>query len=51
MMDEILSNLDFIFVYMDDTLVASRSLEEHTEHFRELLRQLTTHDLIMHPNK
>ena len=38
MMDEILSDLDYLFVYMDDVLVASRSMEEHTEHFRELFR-------------
>ena len=27
MMDEILSDLDYLFVYMDDVLVASRSME------------------------
>ena len=33
MMDEILCDLDFLFVYMDDVLIASRNLEEHYEHF------------------
>ena len=37
MMDEILSDLDYLFVYMDDVLVASRSMEEHLEHFRETI--------------
>ena len=51
MMDEILSDLDYLFVYMDDVLVASRSMEEHTEHFRELFRQLAAHDLVVSPPK
>ena len=51
MMDEILSDLDYIFVYMDDVLVASRSMEEHTEHFRELFRRLADHDLVLSPGK
>ena len=51
MMDEILSDLDFLFVYMDDVLVASRTMEEHTEHFRELFRRLADHDLVVSPAK
>ena len=51
MMDEILSDLDYLFVYMDDVLVASRSMEEHIEHFRELFRQLAAHDLVVSPGK
>ena len=51
MMDEILSDLDYLFVYMDDVLVASRSMEEHVEHFRELFRRLAAHDLVVSPGK
>ena len=51
MMDEILSDLDFIFVYMDDVLVASWSMDEHVEHFRELFRHLASHDLVVGPGK
>ena len=47
MMDEILSDLDYLFVYMDDILVASRTLEEHEDHFRELFRRLAAHDLVV----
>ena len=50
-MDEILSDLDYLFVYMDDVLVASSSMEEHVEHFRELFRRLTAHDLVVSPAK
>ena len=51
MMDEILSDLDYLFVYMDDVLVASHSMEEHMEHFRELFRHLAVHDLVVSPGK
>ena len=51
MMDEILSDLDYLFVYMDDVLVASRSMEEHVEHFRKLFRRLAVHDLVVSPGK
>ena len=50
MMDEILSDLDYLFVYMDDVLVASRSMEEHVEYFCELFRRLTAHDLVLSPS-
>ena len=51
MMDEILGDLEFLFVYMDDVLIASRSMEEHTEHFRELFCRLAAHDLVVSPAK
>ena len=51
MMDEILGDLEFLFVYMDDVLVASRSMEEHEQHFRELFRRLAAHDLVVSPAK
>ena len=51
MMDEILCDLDFLFVYMDDVLVASRTMEEHIEHFRQLFQRLAAHDLVVSPAK
>ena len=33
MMDEIPRDLDYLFIYMHDVLVTSRSLEEHTSIF------------------
>ena len=51
MMDEIFGELDFAFVYMDDVLVASRSAEEHLEHFRVVFQKLADHDLVVSPAK
>ncbi len=51
MMDEILCDLEFLFVYMDDVLIASRTLEEHYEHFRQLFQRLAAHELVVSPAK
>ena len=51
LMDGVLGDLDFAFIYMDDILVASDSLEEHEKHFRVLFRHLADHNLIVNPNK
>jgi len=40
LMDEVLSGLPFIFIYMDDLLVVSRSQEEHVHHLTIIFRRL-----------
>ena len=39
LMDTVLRGLDFIFVYLDDILVASRSKQKHRAHVRQVLQQ------------
>ena len=51
MMDEILAGLDYCFVYLDDILVASRSVEEHEIHLREVLTRLQQHGLVLNAEK
>ena len=51
MMDEILSDLDFIFVCMDDVLVTSRSVQEHEDHICQLFRRLAKYELVVSPGK
>lgn len=38
--DEVLEGLPFIFVYLDDILIFSRSKEEHLEHLRAVFERL-----------
>ncbi|KAK7929149.1 hypothetical protein WMY93_005544 [Mugilogobius chulae] len=51
LMDSVLRGLDFIFVYLDDILVASSSDEEHRAHLRGVFRRFETHGLIINPAK
>ena len=51
MMDEVLVDLDFCFCYMDDILVASRNMEQHQQHLREVLTRLQKHGLVLNAEK
>lgn len=44
-MNEILSGLNFIFVYLDDILVASRNEEEHYTHLKILFERLNAFNI------
>lgn len=50
-MDSLLWGLSFLFVYLDDILVASASAEEHLSHLHQLFGQLDEHGLIVNPAK
>ncbi len=50
-MDEVCRELPFVYVYMDDLLVASQSAEEHTLHLRALFQRLVDFGLIINPDK
>ena len=51
MMDEILAGLDYCFVYYDNILVASSTVEEHELHLREVLTRLQQHGLVLNAEK
>lgn len=46
-----LKDLDFVFVYIDDILVASSSVEEHKEHLRIMFQKLKEFGLFLNPSK
>ena len=49
--DDVCRGLDFVFIYLDDILVASRSREEHLQHLRALFHRLSAHGLVIDPAK
>lgn len=46
-----LRNLDFVFVYIDDILVASSSIDEHKNHLRIVFQKLKEFGLVINPSK
>ena len=51
LMDTVLRDLPFLFIYLDDILVASSSRAEHLAHLRTLFERLNQHGLIINPAK
>merc|ERR1712020_496585 len=47
LMDSILQDLDFVFVYLDDILVASRNHTDHKAHLQILFDRLQAHGLVV----
>lgn len=50
-MNEVTRGLLFVFVYLDDILVASKTPEEHENHLRLLFKRLDEHGLVLKPQK
>ena len=50
-MDSVLRDMSFLYVYLDDILVASKSAEEHLTHLQQLFERLSDHGLIVNPAK
>jgi RNase H-like domain found in reverse transcriptase/Reverse transcriptase (RNA-dependent DNA polymerase)/Integrase zinc binding domain len=51
LMDSILNGLPFVFVYLDDILIASPSLESHRRHVAEVLDILSRNGLVINVGK
>ena len=51
MMDSILRDLPFAFVYIDDVLKASKTHEEHREHVQQLCKLLADNELVINKEK
>ena len=50
-MDSIFQHLDFVFVYLDDILVASKSPVEHYNYLRQIFTLLSSNGLIIQKSK
>ena len=51
MMDRMLQGLPFVFVYLDDILVASFTEDEHLDDVRAVLDRLREFGLVINPDK
>lgn len=51
LMDSVCRGLDFLFVYLDDILIASSNMKEHQQHLRALFDRLMEHGLIVKKEK
>lgn len=51
LMDSVLQDLDFVFVYLNDILVASPSTDAHRSHLKSVFQRLDEHGLIINLEK
>lgn len=51
MMDSILRDLPFAFVYIDDVLIASKNSQEHREHLQHVCKLLADNGLVVNKEK
>jgi hypothetical protein len=51
LMDRIFFGIPFVYVYLDDMLIASRSLGDHRRHLKEVLRRLQANGLVINAGK
>ncbi|GFQ77491.1 hypothetical protein TNCT_546721 [Trichonephila clavata] len=50
-LDSLFRDLPFCFVYIDDILIASRNLDEHISHLKEIFRRLDKNGLVLKISK
>ncbi|CAI2723349.1 unnamed protein product [Schistosoma spindalis] len=50
-MDEVTKGLDFVFVYIDDVLIASKSFHEHIDHLHQLFERFQKYGIVINPSK
>ncbi|UYV82754.1 hypothetical protein LAZ67_22000746 [Cordylochernes scorpioides] len=50
-MDEVTKGLDFVFVYIDDVLIASKNDNDHIQHLHTIFKRLSDHGLTINISK
>ena len=50
-MDRVFRDLPFVYIYLDDILIASNSPDEHRKHLRQLFERLADFGLVVNPTK
>ena len=49
--DQVLRGLPFVYVYIDDVLMASAAHQEHQEHLKQFFERLQRYNIIVNPSK
>ena len=49
--DQILRDLPFVCAYIDDVLIASRNMQEHRDHVRQVFGRLKQYGVVLNPSK
>ncbi len=49
--DSVMRGLDFVFVYIDDVLIASADESEHLGHLETVFQRLADNGLVVNPGK
>ena len=47
--DRVFQGLPFVYMYIDDVLIASKSAEEHKQHLTMVFRRLSEYGIIVNP--
>ena len=50
-MDQVLRGLNFVFVYIDDILIASSDVDEHFSHLRQVFSRFVSYGITINPDK
>lgn len=50
-MNEVLNGLDFVFIYIDDILIASKNQEEHINHLTQVFQRLSDYSMSINLSK
>ncbi|UYV73821.1 hypothetical protein LAZ67_11001026 [Cordylochernes scorpioides] len=50
-MDEVTKGLDFVFVYIDDVLIASKNENDHIQHLHTIFKRFSDHGLTVNISK
>ena len=50
-MDQVLRGLPFVYVYIDDVLIASATPAEYLKHLQTVFKRLTANGIVVNPNK
>jgi hypothetical protein len=51
MMNHIFADLPYVFIYLDDVLIASRSASDHEKHLRQVFQLLSDNGLLLNVQK